>query len=69
MHAAVNLGSRMPSMRLAPGRLWRLPSDHHTGTGEVAPDFPRRSPNVALRQNRLLRFVNLRNSEIHERDQ
>jgi hypothetical protein len=26
----VNLGSRMPSPRLAPGRLWPFPCDHHT---------------------------------------
>ena len=65
----VNVGSRMPSTRPAPGRLWRLPSDHHTVTVEVAPDSPRRFPNVALPQNRFLRFVNLRKSEIHERDQ
>src|SRR5881392_2494448 len=64
----VNLGSRMPSTRPAPERLWRLPSDHHTVTVEVALDFPRRFPNVALPQNRFLRFVNLRKSEIHERD-
>ena len=43
-------------------RLWRLPSDHHTVTVEVAPDFPLRFPNFALRQNRSLRFVNLRKS-------
>ena len=66
---AVNVGSRMPSTCLAPDRLWRLPSDHHTVTVEVALDFPRRFPNVALPQNRFLRFVNLRKSEIHERDQ
>jgi len=65
----VNLGSRMPSTRPAPDRLRRLPSDHHTVTVEVALDFPRRFPNVALPRNRFLRFVNLRKSEIHERDQ
>ena len=43
--------------------------DRHTVTVEGAPDFPLRFPNVALRQNRFLRFVNLRKSEIHERDQ
>ena len=59
---AVNLGSRMPSTRLAPDRLWRLPFDHHRVTVEVAPDFPLRFPNVALRQNRFLAFVNLRKS-------
>ena len=59
---AVNLGSRMLSTRLAPERLWRLPSDHHRVTVEVAPVFPLRFPNVALRQNRLLSFVNLRKS-------
>ena len=66
---AVNFGSRMPSTRLAPDRLWRLPFDHHRVAVEVAPDFPLRFPNGALRQNRFLRFVNLRESEIHERDQ
>jgi hypothetical protein len=66
---AVNLGSRMPSTRLALDRLWLLPSDHHSVTVELAPDFPLRLPNVALRQNRFLRFVNLRKSEIHEREQ
>ena len=59
---AVNLGSRMPSACLAPDRLWRLPSDHHRVTVEVALDFPLRFPNVALRQNRFLHFVNLRKS-------
>ena len=59
---AVNLGSRMPSTRLAPDRLWRLPFDHHRVTVEVAPDFPLRFPNVALRQNRFLPSVNLRKS-------
>ena len=59
---AVNLGSRMPSACLAPDRLWRLHSDHHTVTVEVAPDFPLRLPNVALRQDRFLPFVNLRKS-------
>ena len=58
---AVNLGSRMPAC-LAPDRLWRLPSDNHRVTVEVAPDFPLRFPNVALRQNRFLPFVNLRES-------
>ena len=53
---AVNFGSRMPSTRLAPDRLWRLPSDRHTATVEVAADFPLRFPNVALRQNRFLRL-------------
>ena len=57
---AVNLGSRMPSTRLAPDRLWRLRFDHHRVTVEVAPDFPLRFPTVALRQNRFLPFVNLR---------
>jgi hypothetical protein len=66
---AVNLGRRMPSTRLAPDRLCRLPSDHHTVTVEVAPDFHLRFPNVAVRQNRFLRFVNLRKSEIHQRNQ
>ena len=65
----VNLGRRMPSTRLALDRLWLLPSDHHPVTVELAPDFPLRLPNVALRQNRFLRFVNLRESEIHERNQ
>jgi len=59
---AVNLGSRMPSTRLAPDRLWRLPFDYHRVAVEVAPDFPLRFPNVALRQNRFLPFVNLRKS-------
>jgi len=59
---AVNVSSRMPSTRLAPDRLWRLPFDHHRVTVEVAPDFPLRFPNVALRQNRSLPFVNLRKS-------
>ena len=59
---AVNFGSRMPSTRRAPERLWRAPSYHHTVTVEVAPDFPLRFPNVALRHNRFLRFVNLRKS-------
>ena len=59
---AVNFGSRMPSTRLAPDRLWRLPSDRHTATVGGAPGFPLRFPNVALRQNRFLRFVNLRKS-------
>ena len=58
----VNLGSRMASMRLALDRLWRLPFDHHRATVGVAPDFPLRFPNVALRQNRFLAFVNLRKS-------
>src|SRR5438874_362388 len=53
---AVNLGSRMPSTRLAPVRLWRLPFDHHRVTVEVAPDFPLRFPRVALRQNRFSSF-------------
>ena len=66
---AVNLRSRMPSTRFATDPLSCLPSDHHAVTVEVAPDFPRRSPNVALRHNRFLRFVNLPKSEIHERDQ
>ena len=66
---AVNLGSRMPSTRLAPDQLWRLPSDHHRVTVKVAPDFSLRFPNVALRHNRFLRFVNLRKSEIHQRNQ
>jgi len=57
----VNLGSRMPSTRLAPG-LWRLPSDHHTVTVEVVPDFPLRLPNGALRQDRFVPFVRLRRS-------
>jgi hypothetical protein len=57
---AVNLGSRMPSACLAPDRLWRLPSDNHRVTVEVAPVFPLRFPNVALRHNRFLPFVNLR---------
>lgn len=65
----VNLGSRMPSTRLAPDRLLRLPFDHHRVTVEVAPDFPLHFPNVALQQNRFLRFVNLRKSEIYERNQ
>jgi len=65
----VKLGRRMPSTRLAPDRLSRLPSDHHTVTVEVAPDSHRRFPNGALPQNRFLRFVNLPKSEIHERDQ
>ncbi len=66
---AVNLGRRMPSTRLAPERSCRLPSDHHTVTVEVAPDFHRRFPNVAPRQNRFLRCVNLRKAEIHQRNQ
>jgi hypothetical protein len=57
--SAVNLSSRMPSTRLAPDRSWRLPFDHHRVTVEVA---PLRFPNVALRQNRFLAFVNLRKS-------
>src|SRR5438094_10651712 len=56
---AVNVSSRMPSTRLAPDRLWRLPFDHHRVTVEVAPDFPLRFPSVALRQNRSLPFVML----------
>ena len=59
---AVNLGSRMPSTRLAPDRLWRLRFDHHRVTVEVAPDFLLRFPNVALRQNRFPHFANLRKS-------
>jgi hypothetical protein len=59
---AVNLGSGMPSTRLAPDRLWRLPFDHHRVTVEVAPDFRLRFPNVALPQNRILRSVTLRRS-------
>src|SRR5438477_9927826 len=59
---AVNVSSRMPSTRLAPDRLWRLPFDHHRVTVEVAPDFSLRFPNVALRQIRSLPFVNLRKS-------
>ena len=58
----VNLGRRISSACVASDPLWRLPSDHHTVTVEVAPDFPLRLPNVALRQNRFLRFVNLRKS-------
>jgi len=58
----VNLGRRMPSTRLAPDRLCRLPSDHYTVTVEVAPNSHRRFPNVAVQQNRFLRFVNLRKS-------
>ena len=64
---AVNLGSRLPSMHLAPDRLWRLPCDSHRVTVEVAPDFPLRFPNVALRQNRFLPFVNLQG--IHDGNQ
>ena len=37
---AVNLGSKVPSTCIAPEQLWRLPSDRHTVTVEVAPDFP-----------------------------
>ena len=66
---AVNLGSRMPSTRLAPDRLWRLPSDlwrlpsdNPRVTVEVAPDFPLRFPDVALRQNRFPHSENLRKS-------
>ena len=66
---AVNLGSRMPSTRPAPDRLWRFPFGHHRVSVEVAPDFPLRFPNVALQQNRCLRFVNLRKSEIYECNQ
>ena len=58
---AVNLDSRMPSTRLEPDRLC-LPFDHHRVTVEIALDFPLRFPNVALRQNRFLAFVNLRKS-------
>ena len=58
----VNLGSRMPSTRLAPDGLRRLPFDHYRVTVEVALDFPLRFPNVALQQNRFLPFVNLRKS-------
>jgi len=32
---AVNLGGGMPSAHVAPDRLWRLPSIHHTVTVEV----------------------------------
>ena len=53
---AVNLGCRMPSACLA---VVASLSDRHTVTVEVAPDFPLRFPNVAPRQNRFLRFVNL----------
>jgi hypothetical protein len=56
---AVNLGSRMPSACLAPDRLWRLPSDNHRVTVEVAPDSPLRFPNVALRQNHFSSFCEL----------
>ena len=59
---AVSLGNRMHSTRLAPDRLWRLRFDHHGVTVEVALDFPLRFPNVALRHNRFLPFVNLRKS-------
>ena len=59
---AVNLGNRMPLACLAPDRLRRLRFDHHRVTVEVAPDFPLRFPNVALRHNRFLPFVNLRKS-------
>ena len=58
----VNLGRRMPSTRLSPDRLSRLPSDHHMATVEVVPDSHRCFPSVALQQNRFLRFVNLRKS-------
>ena len=57
---AVNLG--MPSTCLAPDRLWRLRFDHLGVTVEVAPVFPLRFPNVALRQSRILPSVNLRKS-------
>jgi hypothetical protein len=59
---AVNLGSRISSTRLARDRLWRLPFDHHRVAVEVAPDFRLRFPNIDLRQNRFLPFVNLRKS-------
>ena len=59
---AVNLDRRMPSTRLALDQLWILPSDHHRATVEVVLDVPLRFPNVALRQNRFLRSVNLRKS-------
>ena len=59
---AVNLGSRMPSTRLAPERLWRLSFDHHRVTVEVVLDFRLRFPSVALRQNRFLHSVKLRKS-------
>ena len=62
VHVTINLGSGMPSACLAPERLWPLPSDHHGVTVEVVLDFPLRFPNVALRQNRFLRSVNLRKS-------
>ena len=59
---AVNLGSRTPSACVAPDRLRRLPFRHHRVAVEVAQDFLLRFPNVALRQNRFLPFVNLRKS-------
>ena len=57
---ATNLGCRMPLACLA---MVASLCDHHTVTVEVDPDFPLRLPNVALRQNRFLCFVNLGKSE------
>ena len=65
---AFNLGSNLRRVSCQ-AWFWCLPSDHHTVTVEVAPDFHLRFPNVALQQNRFLRFVTLRKSEIYERNQ
>ena len=58
----INLVAECLSACRASERLWRLASDHHRVTVEVVLDFPLRFPNVALRQNRFLRSVNLRKS-------
>lgn len=65
---AFNLGINLHRLSGQTG-LCCLPSDHHTVTVEVAPDFPFRFPNVALQQHRFLGFENLRKSEIYERKQ
>jgi hypothetical protein len=58
----INLVAECPSACRASERLWRLPSDNNRVTVEVVLDFHLRFPNVALRQNRFLRSVNLRKS-------
>ena len=65
---AFNLGSNLQRVSSQTDCGVFLP-DHHTVTVEVAPDFHLRFPNVALQQDRFLRFANLRKSEIYERNQ
>ena len=67
MHVPLTLVATFSESRAKP--VVASPSDHHTVTVEVAPDFHLRFPNIALQQDRFLRFVNLRKSEIYERNQ